>query len=214
MPSSAQTERLRPPALRLGDTVGIIAPAGPIQPDALEAGCATLLRMGYRPFYLPSILDRDLYFAGSVERRVNELHEMFRREEVRAILCARGGYGCNYLLPHLDLGLIRRHPKIFAGCSDVTTLLTKLCDDAGLITFHGPMAAGDFGRPDGVDENAWFAAAASGEAYQRAFDAAEVEPLAKGTAEGMLYGGCLSLLCASLGTPYEVRTRDTILFRS
>lgn len=212
MPSYVQSERVRPAALRLGDTVGIIAPAGPIEPDALEAGCATLLRMGYRPFYLPSILDRDLYFAGSVERRLNELHEMFHRREVRAILCARGGYGCNYLLPHLDLGLVRRMPKMFVGCSDVTTLLTYLCDAAGLVTFHGPMAAGDFGRLGGVDEDAWFAAVASGEPYERTFEASVVQPLAKGTVEGMLYGGCLSLLCASLGTPYEIRTRDTILF--
>ena len=212
MPPSAQPKRVRPPALRPGDTVGIIAPAGPVQPDALEAGCATLLRMGYRPFYLPSILDRDLYFAGSAERRLNELHEMFRRREVRAILCARGGYGCNYLLPHLDLALIRRHRKIFVGCSDVTSLLTYLCDKAGFVTFHGPMAAGDFGRPDGVDEDAWFAAVSSGKNYERGFSAAEVVPLVEGKAEGILYGGCLSLLCASLGTPYEIRTRDTILF--
>lgn len=212
MPSSAQAKRVRPPALRPGDTVGIIAPAGPVQPGALEAGCATLLRMGYRPIYLPSILDRALYFAGSSKRRLDELHEMFRRKEVRAILCARGGYGCNYLLPHVDLGLIRRNPKIFAGCSDVTTLLTCLCDAAGLVTFHGPMAAGDFGRPDGVDENAWFAAVASGKKYERVFDPDEVEPLVKGTAKGMLYGGCLSLLCASLGTPFEVDTHGTILF--
>ena len=212
MPSSTQLQRVRPPALRPGDTVGIIAPAGPIEPDALEAGCATLLRLGYRPFYLPSILDRDLYFAGSVERRLNELREMFRRREVRAILCARGGYGCNYLLPYLELGLVRRNPKIVVGCSDVTTLLNYLCDAVGLVTFHGPMAAGDFGRANGVDEEAWFAAVASGEAYKRTYDIADVEPLARGTAEGMLYGGCLSLLCASLGTPYEIRTRDTILF--
>ena len=86
MPSSAPPAHLRPPALLPGDTVGIIAPAGPIEPDALEAGCATLLRMGYQPFYLPSLLDRNLYFAGSAERRLNELHEMFRRREVRAII--------------------------------------------------------------------------------------------------------------------------------
>ena len=82
---------------------------------------------------------------------------------------ARGGYGCNYLLPHLDLNLIRRNPKIFVGCSDVTTLLTYLCDAAGLVTFHGPMAAGDFGRPDGVDEDAWFAAVSSGKKYRARF---------------------------------------------
>ena len=212
MPSSAQPKRVRPAALRSGDMVGIIAPAGPVEPDALEAGCATLLRMGYQPFYLPSLLDRDLYFAGSAERRLRELHEMFRRSEVRAIICARGGYGCNYLLPHLDLGLIRRNPKIFVGCSDVTTLLTYLCDAAGLVTFHGPMAAGDFGRQGGVDEGAWFAAVAARKKYRRTFSGGEMEPLAKGAGEGILYGGCLSLLCASLGTPYEIRTRGTILF--
>src|SRR5271167_4807333 len=189
MPSSTQPQRVRPRALQPGDTIGIIAPAGPIESDALDAGCATLLRLGYRPFYLPSILDRDLYFAGSAERRLNELHEMFRRREVRAIVCARGGYGCNYLLPHLDLALIRRNRKIFAGCSDVTTLLTYLCDAAGLVTFHSPMAAGDFARPDGVDEDAWFAAVSSTTGYQRTFDASEVEPLEKGSAEGVLYGG-------------------------
>ena len=212
MPSDAQPERVRPPALQPGETVAIIGPAGPIPPDALEAGCATLLEMGYRPFYLPSILDRDLYFAGSVERRLNELHEMFRRKEVRAVLCARGGYGCNYLLPHLDLELIRRNPKIFVGSSDVTTLLTYLCDAADMVTFHGPMVAGDFARPDGIDKSAWSAALTSSEKCQRTFPADEVQPLTEGTGEGVLYGGCLSLLCASLGTPYEIQTRDTILF--
>ena len=68
----------------------------------------------------------------------------FARPEVKAILCARGGYGCNYLLPHLDLDLIRANPKIFAGCSDVTTLLTYLCDAAGLVTFHGTDGRGRF----------------------------------------------------------------------
>jgi len=212
MTSSIQPERIRPPALRLGDTVGIIAPAGPILSDALEAGCAMLMRMGYQPVYLPSILDRDLYFAGSRQRRVDELHEMFARKDVRAILCARGGYGCNYLLPHLNLDLIRANPKVFAGCSDVTTLLTYLCDAAGLVVFHAPMAAGDFARPEGIDEDAWFAAVSSGKRYQREFAAEEVEPLREGSAEGVLYGGCLSLLCASLGTPYEVRPEGTILF--
>src|SRR5208283_4081482 len=212
MSSSAQPERLRPPALRPGDTVGIIAPAGPIEPDALEAGCATLLRLGYQPFYLHSILNRELYFAGSLERRLREFNEMFVRKEVRAIICARGGYGCNYLLPYLDLELIRANVKIFAGCSDVTTLLTYLCDAAGLVTFHGPMIAGDFARPEGVDFDAFSAAVSSGAAYQREFTAEDVEPLAPGNAEGFLYGGCLSLIVASLGTPYEVRTRGTILF--
>ncbi len=208
----AQPERIRPAALRPGDTVGIIAPASGFRRDDLEAGCAELRRLGYQPFYLPSIFERQLYFAGPAERRVHELHEMFSRPEVKAILCARGGYGCNYLLPQLDLELVRANPKIFAGCSDVTTLLTYLCDAAGLVTFHAPMVAGDLARPGGFEQASWRAALSSGEPYGREFSAEEVEPLAEGTAEGVLYGGYLSLLCASLGTPYEIRTQGTILF--
>jgi muramoyltetrapeptide carboxypeptidase len=212
MTQTGQPHRVLPPALKSGDTVGIIAPASGFRRDDLEAGCAELLRLGLRPFYLPSIFERQLYFAGSVQRRVDELHEMFSRPEVKAIFCARGGYGCNYLLPHLDLELIRANPKIFAGCSDVTTLLTYLCDAAALVTFHAPMVAGDLARPGGFDEASWLKALSSGEACQREFSAEEVQPLAEGTAAGVLYGGCLSLLCASLGTPYEIRTRGTILF--
>jgi muramoyltetrapeptide carboxypeptidase len=207
----AQPERLLPAALRPGDTVGIIAPAGVVDPGALEAGCSWLLDRGFQPSYLPSILDRELYFAGSTNRRIDEFHEMFARPEIKAIICARGGYGCNYLLPHIDLGLVRSSPKIFCGCSDVTTLLTYLCDAAGMVTFHGPMLNVDI-RPDGVDEASWAAALVSGEACQREFTADEVQVLVPGGAEGVLYGGCLSLLCASLGTPYEIETRGTVLF--
>lgn len=211
MTAFTQPERLRPAALRPGDTLGIIAPSGVIDRDALEAGRAWLVRKGFRPFYLPSILDRDMYFAGSAARRLDELHEMFSRPEVKAIICARGGYGGNYLLPNLDLGLIKANPKIFCGCSDVTTLLTYICDATELVTFHGPMLNVDV-RPDGVDEPSWASALMSGESHQREFTVDAVQVLVPGSAEGMLYGGCLSLLCASLGTPYEIETRDTILF--
>ncbi len=209
MPLPTPKERIFPPALHAGDTVGVIAPAGPISPDALRTGLAALARRGYRPIHLPSILERDWYFAGSVERRVAELHQMFSDPEVKGIVCFRGGYGSNYLLPHLDLDLIRSHAKFFCGCSDVTTLLTYLCDRAGLIVFHGPMLQKD-AQPDGVDEQSWFAAA-SGEPYVHEFGE-DVQTLVPGQAEGTMYGGCLSLLCASMGTPYEVQTRDTILF--
>jgi muramoyltetrapeptide carboxypeptidase len=192
--------------------VGIIAPAGPIEAEALDAGCRALRAMGYKPFYLPSIVERDMYFAGSVERRLDELHEMFRREDVRAIVCARGGYGCNYLLPELDLELIRSHPKVFVGYSDVTTLLTNLNDATGLITFHGPMVTKDFALAGGVDLESWHAAVASEAPYTRIFDPKTVTALVRGEAEGRLYGGCLSMLAESLGTPYEIRTEGTILF--
>src|SRR5438270_3401086 len=149
MPNSIR-QFVKPPALRTADTVGIVAPASNIKQSELEAGCSALVRAGYKPFYFDSILERELYFAGSAARRTRELEEMFEREEVRAILCARGGYGANYLLSEFDLQKITRNPKIFAGYSDITTLLTYFLD-GGLVTFHGPMVAKDWSYENGVN---------------------------------------------------------------
>ena len=213
MPPTPQPPRIKPPALQPGDTVGIVAPASNIQRELLQAGCATLRRLGYKPFYSDSIFDQDLYFAGSVERRARELEEMFERDEVRALLCARGGYGSNYLLGALDLKKIASHPKIFVGYSDNTTLLTWFADSAGFVTFHGPMVTKDFARADGVDWASWEAALNGLSHWALDLGAnSGVKPLVEGSAEGILYGGCLSMLVASLGTPYEIRTNDTILF--
>jgi muramoyltetrapeptide carboxypeptidase len=138
---------------------------------------------------------------------------MFVRDDVRAIVCARGGYGTNYLLDSLILQKIKSHPKILVGYSDITSLLTYVLDSVGLVTFHGPMVAKDFSQAGGVEIQSW--EAAIGGASDWALDlgpGSGVKPLAKGSAEGILYGGCLSILVAALGTPYEIRTADTILF--
>lgn len=209
--SSSFLQPVKPPALRPGDTVGIIAPASNIKRAELEAGCEALRRAGYRPFYFDSILEQDLYFAGSVERRARELEEMFSRDDVRAIVCARGGYGANYLLKTLDLEIIRAHPKIFIGYSDITTLLTYFHDAAGLITFHGPMASKDWAHENGVDLASWHAAVSGVTAWDVTLGAG-ISGLVEGDAEGILYGGCLSILVASLGTAYEIKPAGSILF--
>jgi muramoyltetrapeptide carboxypeptidase len=205
--------RIKPPALQPGDTVGIIAPASNIKRESLEAGCEALRKLGYKTFYLDSILEKDIYFAGSAERRASELDEMFVRDEIRAIICARGGYGANYLLETLNLEIIKAHPKIFVGYSDITTLLTYILDSVGLVTFHGPMVAKDFAHSDGVDTGSWEAALTGvSEGALTLGPETGAKPLLPGSAEGILYGGCLSMLAASLGTPYEIHTGDTILF--
>ena len=210
--SASPISRIKPPALRPEDTVGIVAPASNVNRDALEAGCEALRRAGYRPFYFDSIFDQDLYFAGTVERRLHEFNEMLAREDVRAIICARGGYGANYLLPRLDPEAIRRSPKILVGYSDLTTWLTYLWDIAGLVTFHGPMAAKDWSHAGGIDSASWLSAI-SGSASRWKLDfGPEVTGLVDGKAEGILYGGCLSILVATLGTRYEIKTEGTILF--
>src|ERR1700688_33720 len=131
--SSSNIPRVKPAALRAGDTIGVVAPASNVKRAELEAGCEGLRRAGYQPFYFDSILDQDLYFAGSVERRARELEAMFKREDVKAIVCARGGYGSNYLLEALDWEQIKLHPKIFVGYSDLTALLTYLHDALGFV---------------------------------------------------------------------------------
>jgi muramoyltetrapeptide carboxypeptidase len=214
-PMQANTAKplIKPAALHPGDTVGIVAPASNIQRSLLEAGTEALRKLGYRPVYSDSILDRDLYFAGTIDRRVRELEEMFSRDYVRAIICARGGYGCNYLLSKLDPQKIVAHPKIFVGYSDVTTLLTCLADSAGMVTFHGPMVTKDFANVGGIDLASW--QAALGGASHWSLDLGPdsgVDPLVEGDADGVLYGGCLSMLVATLGTPHEIRTQGTILF--
>lgn len=193
--------------------MGIVAPASNIKRELLEQGCEELRRLGYTPFYLPSILEQDLYFAGAAERRARELEEMFSRDEVRAIVCARGGYGANYLLGELDPAKIAGHPKIFCGYSDVTTLLTCFADSARFVTFHGPMVTKDFAHQEGVDLASWQAALTGADNWEitSAADSGAMG-LVDGTAEGVLYGGCLSILVAALGTPHDIHTNDTILF--
>jgi muramoyltetrapeptide carboxypeptidase len=210
---STQSSRVKPLALRAGDTVGIVAPASNLKRELLEKGCTALRQLGYTPFYFDSILEQDGYFAGSADRRARELEEMFVRDDIRAILCARGGYGANYLLGKLDPAKIVAHPKIFVGYSDITTLLTCFADSAGFVTFHGPMVTKDFVLADGVDLVSWEAATGGLSGWETGSERdSGVVALVDGTSEGILYGGCLSLLVASLGTPHEIRTAGTILF--
>jgi muramoyltetrapeptide carboxypeptidase len=187
-----------------GDTLGIIAPASQIKKPDLDAACAALQKLGFKTTYFDSIFDGELYFAGNAIRRAWELHKMFKREDIAGIVCARGGYGTNHLLPRIDLEVIRAHPKFFMGYSDVTTLLSYFCDQADMVAFHGPMAVSDkeqWSRGDFIpDVTAGFDYDAKG------------EQVVEGAAEGVLYGGCLSMLAASLGTPYEIATEGTILF--
>jgi muramoyltetrapeptide carboxypeptidase len=213
MPLTPPIPRIKPPALQRGDTVGIIAPASNIKRELLEAGCDALRKLGYKPLYFDSIFDKYLYFAGSVERRARELEEMFSRDDVQAIICARGGYGSNYLLDTIKLANLKSHPKILVGYSDITSLLTYISDAIGLVTFHGPMVAKDFAHSDGIDLTSWESALTAASEWTINFGAESgAKSLMPGSAEGTLYGGCLSMLVASLGTPYEIHTSGTILF--
>ena len=205
----ASAKILKPPALRKGDRIGLIAPASSFSREGFRAGSERLRQMGYEPVYSEQIFDRDLYFAGTAERRTRELKELWQREDIRALVCVRGGYGSNYLLENLDFEMFARQPKILIGCSDITTLLTAIHDRTGLVTFHGPMVAKDIG--DGtIDLSSWNNSLGGSAEWN--VPTAGVEVLRPGRARGKMYGGCLSLLAASLGTPFEIETEGTLLF--
>jgi muramoyltetrapeptide carboxypeptidase len=201
---------LKPTALRPDDKVGIIAPASNIKPELLEAGLTGLRRLGYEPVYLAGILERNLYFAGSIDRRLRELEELLKRDDIKALACARGGYGTNNLLERLDFKEFTDHPKIVVGYSDNTSLLTAIHDRSGLVTFHGPMVTKDFATPGGVELSSWQNAVGGAACWSIPVEGIQV--LKAGRNRGKLYGGCLSLLVASLGTPFEIQTEGTVLF--
>jgi muramoyltetrapeptide carboxypeptidase len=200
---------IRPAALRRGDKIAMVAPASSFNREGFLAGCDRLREMGFEPVYAQNIFDRDIYFAGTVERRAREFHEFWRRDDIAALICVRGGYGSNYLLEKIDYGMLAEHPKILLGCSDITSVLTAIHDRTGLIGFHGPMVAKDIA--DGTFDGPSWQSALQG-ASNWTIPANDVEVLRIGKASGRLYGGCLSMMVASLGTPYEIQTEDCILF--
>ena len=198
---------IKPEMLRPGDLIGLVAPAGATEAAAITTGVQVLERAGYRVRLGDSVFKRMGFLAGNDAERAADLAAMFADPEVRAIIAARGGYGSGRLLPHFDIELARRNPKIFVGYSDLTFLLTQLVQRAELVTFHGPMVAGMALHSDaamgllgllGGDRAGWNLAARD-----------VVQP---GTAEGVLTGGCLSVLVSTLGTPYEIQTAGRLLF--
>ncbi|HEU4416161.1 MAG TPA: LD-carboxypeptidase [Candidatus Angelobacter sp.] len=205
----AEPPILQPPALRRGDRIGLIAPASSFNRQGFEAGCERLRQMGYEPVYSPDIFDRELYFAGSAERRVREFIELWERDDLAALVCVRGGYGSNYVAERVDFDRVAARPKALIGCSDITTLLTAIHDRTGLVTFHGPMVAKDLA--DGTFDLASWNSALGGQAGWTV-KTSGMEVLRPGEAQGRLYGGCLSMLVESLQTPFEIETRGTILF--
>ena len=150
------------------------------------------------------------YFSGTPEERLADLHAAFADPSVAAIICARGGYGSNYLLDALNLDLIRTNPKPFFAYSDMTTLQTWLLDQLGLVSFHGPMAAADFYLENGIDLASFHAALSGG--LVEAGPAQGLRILRPGRARGTMYGGCLSILTAALGTRYAPSTEGRLLF--
>ena len=201
----------RPKRLKQGDRVGVVAPAGPVDPKILKKGLRALERMGFNPVLGKHVLARDRYLAGTDEQRAEDLNGLFGDPEIKGIFCARGGYGSNRVLLGLDSSIIRRNPKVFVGSSDITLLLLFLVQQCSLVTFHGPMVAGNFGRYPMPKSKHQFSEILFGNRVSKRLTAKGSHVFKSGIAEGRVIGGCLTLLCRSLGTPWEVKTRNKIL---
>ena len=200
----------KPPALRPGDTVGVVATSATVESAYLERGVGALTAMGYRVKVSDRVLDRAGILAGSDDDRAREINAFFADPAVKAIFGARGGYGCGRLLPLIDFDAIARAPKIFLGFSDATFLLNAMVECAGTVAFHGPMVAMDFANGLTRRSIDHLARLLSGETRQ--FEIEAREALRPGAGEGELIGGCLSVVVATLGTPFAPRFDGRILF--
>lgn len=200
----------KPPALRPGDTVGVVATSAAVERTYLERGVGALVAMGYRVKVSEHALDRAGILAGSDQDRARELNAFFADSSVKAIFGARGGYGCGRLLPLIDFAAIEKAPKIFMGFSDATFMLNAMVERAGTVAFHGPMVAMDFAHALTHRSIDHLTRLLSGETRQFELEAREV--LRPGTGEGELIGGCLSVLVAMIGTPFAPKFDGRILF--
>ncbi len=195
-------------SLKQGDTIGIIAPASPVTHDEIEPAIRIIHRKGYMVLEGEHLYDTRGYLAGRDEDRLNDLHSMFRNSNVKAVLCARGGYGTPRLLDRIDYDIIKQNPKLFIGYSDITALLLAIYHKTGLVVWHGPMLRGQEGREDNLNNMIELLSSEEGISFRLAAD----NIVKKGNARGRLIGGNLSLICSLLGTPFFPSFDDCILF--
>ncbi|HEY1236570.1 MAG TPA: LD-carboxypeptidase [Candidatus Binatia bacterium] len=199
----------KPPCLRPGARIGVVAPAGKVDRDELEAGIAVVRAEGFEVELGANLFGAKGYLAGDPQSRARDLVDFFQRSDIDAIFCARGGFGSIQLLPYLSTTL-QASAKIFVGYSDITILLNWLRQFRGMVTFHAPMLAMDLARGLSAQSRSHFWPLLTGELKSWKTDLTEV--IRPGFAEGDIIGGCLSLLVTTLGTPYEIDTVGKVLF--
>jgi muramoyltetrapeptide carboxypeptidase len=193
---------LKPRALTPGDRIAVVAPASAFNRDDFDRGIEEIRRLGFAPVYDDSVFARQRYLAGSPGVRAHALRAAWRDDSIAAVIGVRGGYGSAQLLPLLDVDEVRRARKPLVGYSDLTSLLTFMTTQCGVVAFHGPMLAGRLGRgPEGYDADSFRRALCEWEAMGE-LTAPGLETLRRGEAIGPLLGGTLTQLLASLGTPF------------
>lgn len=204
-----------PAKLKEGAVVGVIAPSSPIEEER-QAQCKAVLEgLGYKVKMADNLsASKGGYMAGEEKARGEWINKMFQDEEVDAVFCQRGGDGANRIIDYIDLDIVRNNKKIFVGYSDVTSLHLLFNQECDLVTFHGPMVSSNMvDQFDEETKNSFMDALTAEKEY--AYPAPKGYPVGiarEGRAEGIMTGGNLTVMCASLGTPYEMDTKGRILF--
>lgn len=205
-------ERIKPRRLSPGDTVGITAPACWVDTEQVKEASTILEKMGLQVRLGDTLFMQYGYLAGTDEARAGELNAMFADPAIKAIICARGGYGTGRIAELLDYDLIRANPKIFWGYSDITFLHAAINKFAGLVTFHGPMMI-DLGKDDVHPLTLLnYETLLRPSVLRYTEEISPLQTLVEGEAAGPIVGGNLSLIISTLGTPYELDTRGKLLF--
>jgi muramoyltetrapeptide carboxypeptidase len=193
---------VKPRALAPGDRLAVVAPASPFDRQEFDDGLTEIRRLGFVPVYDDSVFARQSYVSGSPELRAEAIRDAWRDPAIAALIAVRGGYGSAQTLPLLDAADARRAGKPFIGYSDLTSMLTFLTMNAGMVAFHGPMLAGRLGRgADGYDRASFERALCRREPMGE-LAVEGLESVSSGEVSGPLFGGTVTQLLASIGTPY------------
>mgnify|MGYP003853951641 CR=1 FL=1 len=204
---------IKPKAIEPGRTIGVVSPSGPISEQDLEKGLAPFSQRGYKLVLGEYVLARRGYLAGTDEQRARDLMAMFARDDVDAVLCSRGGYGAARLIPYLQPEVFRQNPKPFIGYSDITVLHLWLQRHVGLVSFYAPMPITMTRHiPEHAMQIFWHALEQPEPLGELPTWNAPCRVLVGGRVQGRLTGGCLCLVVSSLGTPYEIDTREAVVF--
>ncbi|HHW27903.1 MAG TPA: LD-carboxypeptidase [Firmicutes bacterium] len=205
---------IKPKALKFGDTLGLIAPASNTTEENVQKSIKKLVELGFKVREGKSLYKRHGFLAGDDQTRAQDINEMFADPEVDGIICIRGGTGAPRILELLDYDVIKKNPKVFIGYSDITVLHIAFNQICNLVTFHGPMVSSnmidDF---DDYSKEGLFRLIMDPDAYGKLEnpEGEEIVTINSGIGIGQLAGGCLALVCSTLGTPYEIDTKGKIL---
>ena len=203
-----EKKSVRPPRLKPGDTIGIVAPAGPFDPEKFMKGKSVLESMGFQTFFDDGIFQKHGFLAGTDIQRADQVNRLFADPTVQAIVCARGGYGSMRILSLLDFDTIQTHPKIFLGFSDISALLSVLYDRCSLVTFHGPVVT-TLAKASEKTIMAMKTVLTSDAPLELTPENGKV--IKPGVCSGALIGGNLTTLCHLVGTSFVPNFKGKIL---